>query len=417
MKNVLVVFLLIFSSYSYTQIQVKAKIVNAETFKLIEFASVLNLKTLEGAISDTLGFFVLQVPNKKSQLMIQSLGYKTDTFTVEEVLSAEVIKLEVNNFEILDVIVYPKSPFDIVRKAVLKIDENYHAETIAQNVFSREELIVNKQLFGIREINFNALAKFKNDENANLISINKARYFSNIDTLRSLGKIVARQLVGFDSTEIKKDVQQFFSMNFLLNDNLGNSKTSLLGKNSLKYYKYNYNGLVKKDDYVAYHITFDQVDNLKKSLYKGHFYIDTASLAFIDIQIYTSPKGIGFQKYVPKTIKLILKLFGFSFYIKGMDYQIHYKQIGQKWILDKAYSKLAAVVSKKGYSFDGFMRILVDVNKFYPKEDFYNRKSKYDKIGSEIEDFKKPTFFNGLHYVPNTKSSKYIKQKEQRSTY
>lgn len=409
MKKISVILFLFSYLYSFAQLDVQAKIVNAETLKPIEFASVLNLETLEGTISDTLGFFTLKVKDNNSKIMIQSLGYRSDTFSVKQINTFKVLKLEVNNFEILDVVVYPKSAFNIVRKAALKIEENYNAETMAQNVFSREELIANNQLLGIREANFNALAKFKNKENANLISVNKARYFSDIDTLKNLGKLVSKQLDNFDTTEIRKDAEQFFKMNVLLSENLVESKTDLLGEKSLKFYDYNYNGLVEKDDFVAYHITFDQKDNIKKSLFKGHFYIDTATLGFIEIQIYASPKGVKYQKFIPKTIKFALKLFGFTFYIKGMDYHLHYSLLNKKWVLDKAFTTLSAIVTKKGFSYDGFIRVLYDVNKFYPKEDFYNRKSSFDKIGSNFEEFKSSSFFNGLHYIPNQSSAKYLK--------
>lgn len=409
MKKILFFLFLFFIQNSFTQFQVKAKLVNAETLKLIEFASVLNLETLEGTISDTLGHFTLNAKTQDSKLMIQSLGYVSDTFTVKEINDIGILKLMVNDFRINDVIVYPKSAFEIVRKAVLKIDSNYNAETMAQNVFSREELIANDQLLGIREANFNALAKFKNEENANLISVNKARYFKDIDILKNMGKMVTKQLGSFDTTDIRNNAEQFFRMNVLLSKSLVESKTDLLGEKSMKYYKYNYNGLVKKDDFVAYHITFDQIDGIKKSLFKGHFYIDTATLGFIDIQIYASPKGVEYQKYIPKTVKFALKLFGFTIYIKGMDYHLHYKLMNEKWVLDKAFTKLSAVVSKKGFSYDGFMRVWFDVNKFYPKEEFYNRKSNYDKIESDIKPFNDKDFFKSLHYIPNKSSSNYLK--------
>lgn len=409
MKNLLIIFSLLFNTFSFAQTPLKAKIVNAESLNAIEFASILNLKTLEGTITDTLGFFVLDLPNNDDKLMIQSLGYKSDTFSVKEILNQGILKLEVNDFQISDVVVYPKSAFEIVRKAVLKIDENYDAETMAQNVFAREEIMANGELLGIRETNFNALSKFKNEDKANLVSINKARYFRDVDTLKNLGKMVASKLSNFDSTDIRQDAQQFFRMDILLSDNLDEDKTNLFGEKSLKFYKYNYNGVVEKDSFVAYHITFDQIDGLKKSLYKGHAYIDTATLGFIEIQIYASPKGLEYQKYIAKSMKMIMKLFGFSIYIKDMGYHLHYRMLKDKWVLDKAFSKLAAVISKKGYSYDGYMSFLVDVNNFYPKEDFYNKPSEYDKIDSDIEDFKDNQFFKGLHSIQNTSSSKFFK--------
>ena len=388
-----------FIGFINAQSTVHSILLNKGNNEAIPYASILALKTFEGTITDFDGSFSLSTENENQLYVFQSLGYKTDTFSFLEIKTEKEIFLEVDNIELSEIKVYPKNAFKIVQKAVSKIKENYTAETMAQNVFYREEIIANNKLMSIKEANFNALSKYKNKENTNLISVNKARYFADMDTIKSFGKMVAKQLNNYDTAEIRKNAEQFFKMDFMLSENIGKSKTSLLGEKSIKFYKYNFNGTVSKDGYIAYHITFDQIDDLKKSLYKGHFYIDTASLAFIDIQIYTSPKGIEYQKYLSAPVKFIIKLLGFKVYIKGMDYRLHYVQKNNKWMLDEANTKLSAVISKKDISFDGFVRAKFKVFRFYSKENFYNKKSVYDKIDSDYSDFENDIFWRDLKYV------------------
>lgn len=408
MKNLFAGIFIVFFSSLYSQVDLKLKVLTPKSNEPIEYASILIKETFEGTITDSLGNFQIKIENENQSLIIQCLGFKTDTFLVKNILHKKVIFLEVENYELSQVLVYPKNAFDIMRKAVAKIPNNYFSKTIAQNVFYRQQIVANNQLLSLEEANFDALVKFKND-NVNIATINKARAIIDIDTLKSLGKMVEKQLMDFDSIDIKRNASQFFSMNFMLQDNFGEDSKELFGEKGFAHYKYSYNGLVKKDTFYAYHITFDQIEGIRKSLYKGHFYIDTTSLAFIDIHIYLSPNGISYQKVIPKSVTFILKVLGYDIYIKGLDYNIHYEKIDDKWVLDKADTKLSAKVSKRrGASFDGYLKTVFKVNKFYLKEGFYNRKSKYDKIDSDIEDFKNENFWGNYNFINLSKKEQKL---------
>ncbi|MGB1316365.1 MAG: hypothetical protein ACPG4Y_10115, partial [Chitinophagales bacterium] len=56
------------------------------------------------------------------------------------------------------------------------------------------------------------------------------------------------------------------------------------------------------------------------------------------------------------------------------------------------------VSKRNGISFDGYLEMNFTVNKFYLKEGFYNKKSKYDILKSNIEDFKNDNFWEGLQH-------------------
>lgn len=410
MKNILFILFNFICLISYSQIKLTAKLKNNSSEPIV-FASVLVQETLEGTITDHLGIFDIEIVDENFSLIFQCLGYKSDTFLVKDVLIAKEIILDVNDYELSEVVVLPKNAFKIMRKAIDKIQENYNSKTIAQNVFYRQEIIANNELLSLEEANFNALVKYKN-KNVNISTINKARVLTNLDTLKSLGKILETQLEEYDSINIRENTSQFFGLNFLLQDDLGKGSKDLFGEKSNVFYKYSYNGLVKKDTFSAYHITFDQVDNLKKSLFKGHLYIDTESLAFIDFSIYLSPKGIKYQKIIPKSLSFIAKILGYSIYIKGFSYNAHYLKKGKKWYLDKVESKLSAKVSKKnGGSFDGYFKTMFHINKFYLKEGFYNKKSIYDKIESNKSDFENSAFWGKLKHIPLFKYEKELIEK------
>ncbi len=57
----------------------------------------------------------------------------------------------------------------------------------------------------------------------------------------------------------------------------------------------------------AYVISFDQKDEIKKSLDKGVLYINTDNLAFLQITSYRSPKGLKYWEF-NFAEKMMLKL-------------------------------------------------------------------------------------------------------------
>lgn len=408
MKNYFVILFLLSFCFVTAQVELKSKILNKETQEPVEFASILILEVLEGTITDTLGFFNLKVDNDERKILVQSLGYLSDTFLVKNIINQSVIYLQPTQYNINEIVVYPQNAFELVRKAVAKIPENYNSPTIAQNVYYKQSIVANQQILSIQEANFDALLKFKND-NANLVSIKKARAYIDLDTLKSLGKMVEKQLAQFDSTHIRENASQYFSMNLLLNEDIGEDNQSLFGEKGIKNYQYNYNGLVEKDGVSAYHITFDQLDEVKKSLFKGHFYIDASTLAFMEAQIYLSPKGIAYQRVIPKGITMLAKLFGYSIYFKGLNYHLHYQKVEDKWVLDKVVSRLDAIISKRnGPSFDGFMNMDFVVQDFFLKEGFYNKPSKYDFLKSDIKDFKDNDFWGELGNKALTQEEKKL---------
>lgn len=391
MKFILTLFICLSLFWqSNAQFIVQGKIVNAQTQQPIEFASVLVLDLLEGTMSDTLGNFSLSLDSGQYQIVIQSLGYQADTFIVAKGKNNLLFQLETNDFEIAEVVVYPKNAFEIMRKAVARIDSNYRKEALAQKVFYRQEIMANKQLLNLEEARFDALNTF--ERKANMVSINKARGILDMDTIKGLGKIVT-QAIDFDSMDIKANANYFFFIDVLKSKNAQENK-SILGKKGERHYNYQYNGVLQVDSHTVYHVLFDQKDNIKKSLFKGHFYIDTASLAFVGVEVYLSPKGIQYQNVIPKTYQFLAKILGYSIEIKDFRYNINYQLYQNKWVLHNVENYVKAKVSKrKSLSLDGYLKTSFKVEKNYAKEQFYNKKSIYDKIASNPLDFLQKDFF------------------------
>jgi hypothetical protein len=128
---------------SFSQTELKNKIVDFSTLMPIESASIYVKNTTIGTVSNEDGKFVLQVPNElqSDTLIISSIGYKSFKIPVQEFNNAEEVYLE-EDIASLDEIVLiaenrPKTGNDIVLRAIERLSENLPDSAYIQKGFLR----------------------------------------------------------------------------------------------------------------------------------------------------------------------------------------------------------------------------------------------------------------------------------------
>ena len=144
-KQFLVFCFCVFSLVSYSQIELKNKVVDFSTLMPIESASVYIKNTTIGTVSNQDGKFVLQVANElqSDTLIISSIGYKSFKIPVIEFDNSEEIYLE-EDIAALDEIILiaenrPKTGNDIVLKAIERLSENLPDSAYIQKGFLRHK--------------------------------------------------------------------------------------------------------------------------------------------------------------------------------------------------------------------------------------------------------------------------------------
>ncbi len=141
MKNsiLFVMLCLINSNLLYSQDQfstVKGIILDNGTENAIPYVTIQIQKTTIGTITNVDGEFELRIPQKyaDNNLIISSIGYKTDTIRIKPALT---IKLQENNFDLNEVVVKPLDPLEVLKSAIAKIPENYSTIPVELNAFYR----------------------------------------------------------------------------------------------------------------------------------------------------------------------------------------------------------------------------------------------------------------------------------------
>ncbi|WCO00803.1 carboxypeptidase-like regulatory domain-containing protein [Psychroserpens ponticola] len=135
----------VFSMVSFSQTELKNKIVDFTTLMPIESASIYIKNTTIGTVSNQDGKFVLQVSNEllSDTLIISSIGYKSFKIPVNEFDNTEDVYLE-EDIAALDEIILiaenrPKTGNDIVLKAIERLSENLPDSAYIQKGFLRHK--------------------------------------------------------------------------------------------------------------------------------------------------------------------------------------------------------------------------------------------------------------------------------------
>lgn len=103
MKKICFVFILFFIYIQISAQVIKGKVVDIESKKLLEYASIGIISTNLGTITDENGNFYLDCKNMKSSAIvnISMIGYKSKSYTIKQLLDKDnFIELEVNPIKI-----------------------------------------------------------------------------------------------------------------------------------------------------------------------------------------------------------------------------------------------------------------------------------------------------------------------------
>ena len=144
-KYTFLIAISLFSLITYSQTELKNKVLDFGTLLPIESTNIYIQNTTIGTISNTDGKFVLIVPkqHESDTLVISSIGYKTFKTAVNEFDNAIEIYLEEDIASLDEVLLFgeirPKTGNDIVLRALKKLPENLPDSSYIQKGFLRHK--------------------------------------------------------------------------------------------------------------------------------------------------------------------------------------------------------------------------------------------------------------------------------------
>lgn len=315
MKTILTSCLVLLSTLLTAQniLQIKGKVVNANTQKAVAYAHVGIPSLAIGTITADNGEFVLKIPGtaKDHLLRVSFIGYNSFETKVRDWESNQVIQLEQVPTTLTEILVRDESKVeDIIRRAVKRIPQNYPNYPTVNKGFYRESRTNSDQEYiylaeGVLKTYKHTYAKKKEGH----VQIIEGRQVALVpdSVLAESGWFTSGHMSGlrFDIVQNRED---------FINESFFNA------------YKYWMQGITAYNDRPVYVIGFDQQGNEKNGRMRGTIYIDTLSLAFVRTEFEITEDGLKKRSDYP--------LYAGSW--KGNSYIVNYRQQGDKWILGDA---------------------------------------------------------------------------------
>lgn len=396
------------------QISISGVVKDSSSLAPLQFVSILLKESYVGSLTDENGAFNIKIEdNENAIILFRIIGYYDQEVSIRDLKKDNTVYLSIKDYELSEVVFRPVNAYDLLQEVVRKIPKNYYSEPIGQEVFFRQIMHTNGELNILEEGHFDILNSFRKDKLPKNVSVHKARGFVDLEEYADLGRIIANN-IDDDSINIEETAEILLAFNpnqksFLEDDQ------SIFSENAKKLYDISYQGLIEKDGNVCYFLTFDQKEGLKKTLFKGVFYIDTATMAITEFQASLSPEGLDYQKFLPLKIRMLIRIAGFKISIKNIAYYAKYEWYNDYWVIKEGSFHGEGGISRgKGAVLNGSLSLNYYVDHNYPKQSFYNRSSPYAVIASDALLFKDLEFWQSSEvYMPklNVYIQKLLNQK------
>lgn len=119
-----VIFLILITCFSYAAAKtVRGAIVDYDTNEPIEFCNVIEKNTQNGVLSDENGNFEISLQHKKAdvKLIVQTIGYISDTISVKNKLNLGIIYLKSSSTNLDEIIVTGTTRSSLIRESPIAI--------------------------------------------------------------------------------------------------------------------------------------------------------------------------------------------------------------------------------------------------------------------------------------------------------
>lgn len=311
LNPLLLVLISCLSFFQTTGQIVKGKIISSSN-QAVPYATIFVQETKEGTISNSDGFFNLQLEKGNYNLIIRSLGYLQVNKQVYLNSDSLIINIELQNqkFEIKEVKVFPgkEDPaYFIMRKAIAKASyfkertKHYEADLYIKSNFTFTnipKLYQNKiEIEGKKLKDY-----FKEDVTYVIESQNKITFdYPNKYDQKVISK--KSSLVGFD----EPPVMGLMTASFY--DERPNQVISPLSSMALKHYKFQYEGFITLGDFDVFKIKVTPKRN-SDELVEGYIYITdklwciynldfSSSFEFFKYRIKQQFENLGNENWLP----------------------------------------------------------------------------------------------------------------------
>lgn len=390
-KMIWIMGLLLVSLASQAQkVLVSGQVIDDKTGEHISHAIVTLGKKHPSVVTNDDGFFTLKTDSPPEFVTVSHLGYKTRTMKLSgKSVDGLVIRLSSTSIQLKEVVVTNVDPYELVKRAIEKVPENYSNTPELYKCFYRETAMKRQHFIYVAE---GVMDMYKTSYSKNIysdrVAIQKGRRLLSTKQSDTLGV----KVMGGPVLPVQLDIVK--NVDFLFNaEELSNYSFSLCPP-------------VPIAERMQYVVQIDPLRQLPYALFHGKLYIDRENLAFTRIELTLDmnskdkatqymlrKKPIG-VKFKPKELSCVID-YRYEDGVSHISYICNTFRFNCDW-KRKLFST----------SFAAFCEMVVtertDKNVRPPsgRNSFDSRDSFYDKV----EYFRDPDFWNDYNIIEPTES-------------
>ncbi len=306
---------------------VTGKIVDRNTGRPLPYTSVSILHKSIGVISNQDGVFVFKIPAKYKHdtMVISHLGYFLNEILISEIKDYNSYKMDERPVSLPEILIRNTSASELVRKAILKIPDNYFNGPYIMRSFYREIVKRDNKYMSYTEA---ILDIYKRPMRPTL-------FHDEVKVVREkkYNDIRSRDTVMF---KLKGGIEAVLNLD-IIRDPL---KFILLNNNK---YHYDLINMEFVDGKLAYVIRFTPIDKQEETEFEGEVFIDAESLAILQIRFGYSKKSLKKLRnlFVVKSIK------NFKTYPIENSYEVSYQNLNGKYYIHHILGNIGLKVKRK----------------------------------------------------------------------
>jgi hypothetical protein len=266
-------------------IRISGNIYDATTNEPIPLATISLTTNGITTMSNEAGHFVFKIPtdHQHDTIYISHIGYQSVALTIDAAdTAAKTVNLRPTAIQLPGVIVRPVYALTVIDSAIARIPINYPTRPFVSTGFYRVTGRLKGKIIDLSEAVFDIYSPDNQRKNMQFRLI-KARSDRDLTAFDGRNWGMGRKPDDLMDRDMVSRIHE----------------TQILGDLGRYNHEFRYNGLIDYEGHTAYELTFDQKDEVSKSLYKGRIIIDTASLAFLCFDYGLSPKGLPYRNPGP----------------------------------------------------------------------------------------------------------------------
>lgn len=365
------------------------KVIDAETGSLLIFATVAVQGTNIATVTNIDGEFTLKIDRKLNNPVIEVsyLGYTNAVVDVSELKDEgrnNTISLRQAAIPIMEIVIKPITPEEIVKSAIRQVSENYVEVPNFMTSFYRETIKRNRNYVSIAEAVVEIFkAPYSNEFRFDMARVYKGR--KNVEESK-LDTVLFR-LQGGPVTTLQLDIVK--------------NPYSILTLDAMDSYDYSLENVITIDDKPHYVVGFKQKGDIEVPLFLGHLYIDMSSFAVSEAEFSMNLE----DQESAASIFIRKKPFGMNVLPEMASYRVKFREMDGKWFFSygRAEVKFKVKWDKKLFNtnYTTMSEIAItdrteeDVIKFSSRE----RLRKGDIFTEQISAFTDPDFWGDYNVI------------------